>query len=54
MLNMTLTDPHSVVTLLIHYLCRSFDRSLFHSAVLLNRSHVHITVLILHRHLIIM
>jgi len=29
MLNLTLTDPHDAVTLLIHYLCRSFDTLLF-------------------------
>lgn len=37
MLNLTLADPHDAVTLLIHHLCRAFDRSLFRSVALLNR-----------------
>ena len=37
-LNLTLTNPHNAVALLIQYLCCSFKMLLFRSVALLNRS----------------
>ena len=36
MCNLTLTDPHDAVALMTHYLCRSFDTSLFRSVAFFN------------------
>jgi len=50
-LNLTLTDPHDAVALLIQYLCRSFDLSLFRTAhyrMVLTSDHVKHTAMIGH------